>query len=112
MSHPADAPAGGFLDAWPMTYITCTQITGGSLEGFDALNALLPTTEPDGLLARYSGMCGDILVITAVWASKVDSDRFTTEMLRPAIASLPPFPGGPVHAVEYEAVDQFVGQPA
>ena len=112
MSDSADAPAGRFPDPWPMTYITSTQVAGGTLAGYYALNAALPTTEPDGLLARYAGVAGDTLVITAVWASKAHSDRFTTEMLRPTLRSMGTPPGASSRSVEYEAVDQFVGLPA
>ena len=96
----------------PMTYITCTQIDGGTLAGYYALNAALPTTEPDGLLARYAGVVGDTLVITGVWSSKAHSDRFSTEMLDPTLRAMGTLPGTSSHTVEYEAVDQFVGQPA
>jgi hypothetical protein len=111
MSDSADAPGRRFSDHWPMTYITCTQIAGGTLEGYYALNAALPTTEPDGLLARYAGVDGEILVITAVWATKAHSDRFSTEMLRPTLRAMGTPPGVSSRTVEYEAVDQFVGQP-
>lgn len=96
----------------PMTYITSTQIAGGSLAGYQTLLAALPTTEPDGLLARYAGVTGETLVITAVWASKAQSDRFTTEALRPTLRSMGMSPGTSSRTVEYRAVDQFVGPPA
>lgn len=95
-----------------MTYITCTQIDGGTLEGYYALNAALPTTEPDGLLARYAGVAGDTVVITGVWASKAHSDRFSTEVLCPVLPAMGSSPGASSRTVEYEAVDQFVGLPA
>lgn len=111
MSDSADAPAGRFPDPWPMTYIASTQITAGTLDGYYALNAALPTTEPDGLLARYAGVTGDTLVITTVWASKTRYDRFATEQLLPTLRSMGSPPGSSSRTVEYEAVDQFVGLP-
>jgi hypothetical protein len=110
MSDSADAPGGSFPDRWAMTYITSTQIAGATLAGYQALLAALPATEPDGLLARYAGITGDTLVITAVWASKAHYDRFTTELLVPTLRSMGSLPGASSsRTVEYEAVDQFVG---
>ncbi|MGH9265087.1 MAG: hypothetical protein ACRD1D_10395, partial [Acidimicrobiales bacterium] len=86
----------------------CTQVPGGSLDGYHALLAALPTTEPDGLLARYAGATGESVVITAVWASKAHSDRFTTEMLRPAIQAVGLRPAPSSRTVEYETTEQFV----
>jgi len=108
MSDSADAPSAAFVDPERMTYITCTQVAGGSLDGYHALLAALPTTEPDGLLARYAGAAGDTVVITAVWASKAHSDRFTTEILRPALQAVALPPGPSSRTVEYETAEQFV----
>lgn len=92
-----------------MTYITSTEIAGATLAGYQALLAALPTTDPAGLLARYAGVTGDTLVITAVWASKAHYDRFITELLHPTLRSMGTPPGTSSRTVEYEAVDQFVG---
>lgn len=108
MSDPADAPSAPFVDPERMTYITCTQVVGGSLDAYHALLAALPTTEPDGLLARYAGASGETLVITAVWASKAHSDRFSAEMLRPTLHAVGMRPGPSSQTVEYETVEQFV----
>ena len=108
MSDSADAPATAFVDPGPMTYITCTEVAGGSLDGYNALLAALPTTEPDGLLARYTGAAGGTLVITGVWASKPHSDRFFSELLRPALHAVRPFPDASSRTVEYETTEQFV----
>ena len=98
------------LHRGPMTYITFTQVTGGDLDGYHAILAALPTTEPEGRLARYAGSTGDTFVVTAVWESKAHSDRFTAELLCPAIraADLPP-PGPNSRDIEYEVAEQFVG---
>ncbi|MFP5318703.1 MAG: hypothetical protein ACLGI2_10470 [Acidimicrobiia bacterium] len=95
-----------------MTYITSTQVVGGSLAVYHDLLAALPTTEPLGLLARYAGTTDGMLVITAVWESKAHSDRFTAEMLRPAIRGLSLPPGQSSRTVEYETDDEFVAVPS
>ena len=59
--------------------------------------------------ARYVGVNELGLGITTVWASKADSDRFTSERLFPAIRQV--FgnePGEPMAMVGYEAADELV----
>lgn len=90
-----------------MTYLTITNIHGGDHAGYSSVLSNLPTTEPDGLVARYAGQAEDTFVITAVWTSKAHWDRFATEALAPAAktAAVP----GPVTitTTEYETVDEF-----
>jgi hypothetical protein len=91
-----------------MTYITCTQVAGGTLDGYHALVAALPDTEPDGLLARYAGAAGDTVVITAVWVSKAHYDRFANDTLRPTLRTVRMGPTPSAQTVEYETAEQFV----
>lgn len=105
----ADSPRVLRVDPLGMTYITCNIIQGGSLEGYDLVTAALPTSEPDGLLGRYVGMSEDNLVVTAVWASKAQSDRFSAEVLGPVIARVQPTRDGvSVKTLGYECHDAFV----
>lgn len=92
-----------------MTYISCNVIRGGTLEGYDRVSDALPTTEPEGLLARYVGLSVGALVVTAVWASKVHSDRFSAEVLGPTIARVQPNPDGvTVETFDYQCHEAFV----
>ena len=91
-----------------MRYILTTQ-TGAGLEEFGKVDDALGPERPIGLLARYVGVNELGLGITTVWASKADSDRFTSERLFPAIRQV--FgnePGEPVAMVGYEATDELV----
>lgn len=94
-----------------MTYLTITHIDHGDDSAYHAILDALPTTEPDGLLARYAGRSGDQFVITAVWSSKATWDRFATEMLGPAIGNAAGSVTGTARTVEYEASDEFVAVP-
>jgi hypothetical protein len=91
-----------------MTYLTITHVTGGDRAGYDSINDNLPTTEPEGLLARYAGQSADAFVITGVWASKAHWDRFATEQLGPAVGRAGLADGATAHTVEFDASDEFV----
>jgi hypothetical protein len=92
-----------------MTYITSTHITSETAaEGYQAILDALPTTEPDGLLARYAGPSDDGFVVTAVWTSPAAWTRFATELLGPAVASALPPDSGTARTVEYEAVEEYL----
>lgn len=90
-----------------MTYITSTRISDGDSEDYQAILDQLPTTEPDGLLARYAGPTADGFVVTAAWTSKAAWDRFASELLGPAVRAVAPS-GGHAHTVEYETTEAFV----
>lgn len=95
-----------------MTYITSTRILGDDDgAGYAAILHALPTTQPEGLLARYAGPSDDGFVITAVWRTKAHWDRFATELLGPAVRAADP-PGGGAHTVEYETSEQYVADTA
>lgn len=92
-----------------MTYITSTHINReDAAAGYQAIMEALPTTQPDGLLARYAGTSEDGFVVTAVWTSQAAWARFATELLGPAVRATNPPGNGTARTVEYEAVDEFV----
>ena len=94
-----------------MTYLSCTRIPGGSVESYRELLAALPTSPPQGLLARYAGVTGDALVITAVWASKAHRNRFATEILPPVAGVVPRAPDQqPAVTVEYEVAEHILAE--
>lgn len=90
-----------------MTYITITHITSDDAErGYRAILDAMPTTQPDGLLARWAGPSDEGFVVTAAWASKAAWIRFATELLGPAVQATSP--GGAARTVEYESVEELV----
>jgi hypothetical protein len=112
MSDSADAPRVEIADGWSMTYVMCTTIPDGDLDGFMAIEAKLPTSAPAGLLARYVGVGADGLVITAVWSTKADSDRFFAEHLGPVVREVHG-EGPPTGAtIAYDATDVLIPSPA
>jgi hypothetical protein len=95
-----------------MRYILTTQ-SGTTLDDFSKVAAVIGPDMPSGLLARYVGVSQTGLCITTIWASKVDSDRFTAERLFPALRQV--FgrePGEPAALVGYEAVDDLTVEAA
>lgn len=94
-----------------MTYITCTNVVGGTAEDYAAIVANLPTTEPDGLISRHAGMADGAFVIVATWTSKAAWDRFAAEMLGPATRAAQPR-NGTASTIEFEATDEFVAAPS
>ena len=90
-----------------MTYISSNIIQAGTLEDYDEVLRALPTTEPEGLLGRYAGTHGGSLVVTTVWSSKADCDRFSADVLGPTIARAQP-DGTGVETIDYECHDVFV----
>jgi hypothetical protein len=96
-----------------MTYLQSILIPDGDLESFRAVDEALPTTRPAGLIARYVGCTDAGLVVTAIWSSKVDADRFGTEVLGPVVRRVhTEVPAGRL-VLDYEAVDVIVvGAPA
>ena len=92
-----------------MRYILTTQ-TGAGLEEFCKVDeALGPGADQSGCWRADVGVNELGLGITTVWASKADSDRFTSERLFPAIRQV--FgnePGEPMAMVGYEATDELV----
>jgi hypothetical protein len=108
MSDSADARRGAIADGWPMTYVMCTTIPDGDLDGFMAIEAKLPAAPPEGLLARYVGVGADGLVITAVWSSKADSDRFFAEHLGPVVREVHGERPPTGTTIAYDAADVLV----
>lgn len=96
-----------------MTYLTSTHITSdAAADGYQAILDALPTTQPEGLLARYAGQSDDGFVVTAVWTSKAAWNRFATELLGPAVgASISPGSGS-ARTVEYEVSEELVIDPS
>lgn len=107
MGESADGGDRPFGDGWSMTYLTITTIHGGDHAGYSSVLANLPTTEPDGLVARYAGQADGAFVITAVWTSKTHWDRFAIESLAPA-AKAAAVPGQvSIATLEFDTVDEF-----
>lgn len=94
-----------------MTYITCTNVVGGSADDYAAITANLPTTEPDGLISRHAGTADGTFVIVAAWTSKAAWDRFAAEVLGPAVRAAQP-QSGTASTLEFEATDEFVATPS
>ena len=95
-----------------MTYFMTTQGSGDP-ETFLAVNEkVLPNA--DGILAIYAGSTETGMAITTVWQSKAHSDRFTAEVLLPALAEvLGAMPDGPPSVViEAECFYEHVAVPA
>jgi hypothetical protein len=91
-----------------MTYVLTTQ-SGTTLDQFNEVDAAIGPEVPAGLLARYVGANDTGVAITAVWASKADSDRFTAERLFPALRQVfGSEPGDPAAMVGFDAVDDLV----
>lgn len=88
-----------------MTYVQSILITGTDLEGFRAVDETLPTTRPDGLIARYVGATPDGVALTAVWATKAEADRFGTEVVGPAVRRAHGANGGGQVVLDFEATD-------
>lgn len=91
-----------------MTYITSTSNISSDRESFSALDDRIQP-HARGLIARYAGMNEQGLVVTAVWESKADADRFVAEHLAPTAREM--FGDAPPTGitVEFEAFDEFTG---
>jgi len=91
-----------------MTYTLSTQ-TGGTIDDFRRVEAILGPEVPAGLIARYVGTDDVGLCITTVWGSKADSDRFSAERLFPALReAFGDDPGAARAMIAFEAVDDLV----
>jgi hypothetical protein len=91
-----------------MTYVLIVTNSTADYEGYEQVLANLPTTRPEGMIARCTGMSDRGLTITAVWESKAHADRFSAEVLMPTIrATLGEAADAPaeVLVLEYEARD-------
>ena len=95
-----------------MQYITVATPPTGGIEGFDQVVAHLGDA-PDGLVARYAGAVDDGTVrVVSLWESKADADRFITERLGPALATvLGPEPVGMPEAIGISVSRQYSRQP-
>ena len=114
MGDLADAAPGRVPHDHPMTYVLITANSAGRYEDYEQVLAKLPTTRPEGLIARFAGMSDRGLTITAVWRSKEDSDRFGAEVLGPVLGEVvgSRADGGEFFAVQYDAPDvEVVGLP-
>lgn len=69
-----------------MSYAIFTE-TPGNLEDYETVNAMVPS-EPEGLLLRIAGATERGLGVLAVWRSREDADRFFTDHLGPALATV------------------------
>jgi hypothetical protein len=107
MGDLADVRPGALPHHHPMTYVLITTATDGRYEDYEQVLATLPTTRPEGLIARFAGMSDRGLSITAVWETKEHADRFGAEALWPALqAVLGERPeAGESLVVQYEARD-------
>jgi hypothetical protein len=95
-----------------MTYFMTTQGNGDE-ETFRKVNEkVLP--HADGLIAIYAGPSGDGMAIHTLWETKAHSDRFTAEVLLPALAeALGAMPDGPPSVmIECETFYDHVRVPA
>jgi hypothetical protein len=114
MGDVADARLAPVPHDPSMTYVLITTSTAGTYESYEQVLAALPTTRPEGLIARYAGMSDRGLSITAVWESKEHADRFTAELLVPTIRSVVGAAAdeGESLVVQYDARDvEVVGTP-
>ena len=84
-------------------WITVATPPFGSIERFDEVVARVGE-RPDGMLARYAGATEDgSLRVISLWESKAHADRFMTERLGPALATvLGPEPAGTPQALGVE----------
>jgi len=83
-----------------------------SIEQFDDVVAHVGD-RPDGMLARYAGPTEDgSLRVISVWESKAHADRFMTERLGPALATvLGPEPVGVPGALGIDVARTYTPQP-
>jgi hypothetical protein len=107
MSDPADGGCAATRDDASMTYVSTYRISA-DIETFEALDAALPTTRPDGLLARYVGAVPDGVGLTVVWTDKAASDRFDAEILGPTLRRLHPEGAHGDLVLDFEATDVIV----
>ena len=82
-----------------------------SIEGFDQVVAQVGD-RPDGMLSRYAGTTEDgSLRVVSVWESKAHADRFMTEELGPALATvLGPEPAGVPQALGIDVARTYTPQ--
>jgi hypothetical protein len=87
-----------------MTYILTTN-SQGDPETYRKITEAVEA-HAHGLIARYAGMNERGLAVTAVWETKADSDRFTSEHLMPAIRDIVgDHPAGESVVVGFDAFD-------
>jgi hypothetical protein len=67
-----------------MSYLLTTQ-TPASPDEFARIDAVIGDEWPAGLLSRHQGETELGVVVSTLWASKADADRFFVERLRPAV---------------------------
>ena len=94
-----------------MTYVSSYRISV-DIETFEAIDAALPTTRPDGLLARHLGAVPDGVALTVVWADKAAADRFGAEVLGPTLRRLHPDAGHGDLVLDFEATAVIIAEPA
>ena len=107
MGDLADVRTAALPHDLPMTYVLITTTTAGRYEDYEQVLTVLPTTRPEGLIARFAGMSDRGLTITAVWESKEHSDRFGAEALWPALQTVvgPRVGEGEQVVLQYDARD-------
>jgi hypothetical protein len=98
-AHPGwpapDPSVASFLPAQPakgrtaMTYIHIAKVKGLSVDDFRRVNdKMTAPADTDGLLVIAAGADGNGLVVTSVWQSKAQKDRYEAEQLLPTFQSL------------------------
>lgn len=95
-----------------MTYLMTTKGTGDEATFRKVSEKVLPNA--DGLIAIYAGATDTGMAVTTVWHSKAQADRFTAEVLIPAIVEVhgaaPSSP--PSTVIEFEAFFEHATVPA
>lgn len=88
-----------------MPYITSTNSTGGTFEGYRQISDQLPE-RPDGMVVRYAGTSDDGLAITVVWETKAHADRFFEDHLWPALQAVSgEAPEPPAASISFDAME-------
>jgi hypothetical protein len=107
MSNPADGRGAPQAEGGPMTYLTTTNSPGDA----DTFRKVLERVGPhaEGLVARYAGTNERGLVVTSIWQSKAQADRFATERLLPALHEVvgDDLSGGTM--IDCQAFDEYHG---
>jgi len=81
-----------------------------TVELFDAVTEA--AGEPEGLRARYCGAGDGTLRVITLWESREHAERFVTEQLGPAFATvLGPEPAGRPELIGLELVRSWVAEP-
>jgi hypothetical protein len=94
-----------------MAYIHIAKVKGLSVDDFRRVNdKMIAPADTDGLLVIAAGANDNGLVVTSVWQSKAQKDRYEAEQLLPTFQSLGLAQDMMANAefTEYEAEESYV----